>query len=158
VHRVESLQRVLGGDLGMVGEERRVVDGRDDEPVAEPFRVLERHAVVVARRRIRESCGPEVERLVRSDAPLNGMHHPRSGTTAADAGVLEESDVAAGCSILVGVEQVVDGGVVLVDRLLHEPQAENLGVVGDVLRRIAGDTRDVVDPVQPHPSSVTVDR
>ena len=41
---------------------------------------------------------------------------PCAGPAAGGAGVLEEGDVGAGVSVLVGVEQVVDGGIVLVDR------------------------------------------
>ncbi len=59
-----------------------------------------------------------------------------------------------GVPVLVGVEEVVDGRVVLVDRLLHEPEAEDAGVVLDVPRRVGGDARDVVDAVEPHAGSL----
>ena len=47
-----------------------------------------------------------------------------AGAAAPRARVLEEGDVRAGAALLVRVEEVVDGRVVLVDRLLDEPQAE----------------------------------
>src|SRR4029079_12006592 len=63
----------------------------------------------------------------------------------------EECDVGAGRALLVGIEEVVDGRVVLVDRLLDEPQPERARVEGDVLRRVTRDARHVVDAVKPHP-------
>src|SRR5437660_1504252 len=64
--------------------------------------------------------------------------------------VLEERDVRARAALLVRVEEVVDGRVVLVHRLLDEPQAEDAGIEVDVPRRVAGDQRDVVDPLELH--------
>jgi hypothetical protein len=80
------------------------------------------------------------------------VHHPRARAAGLRARVLEERDVGAGRALLVGVEEVVDGRVVLVHRLLHHPQAEPVDVVLDVLRRVAGDARDVVDAVESHGS------
>jgi len=45
---------------------------------------------------------------------------------------------------------VIDGRIVLVHRLLDEPQAEDAGVEVDVPRRVARDQRDVVDPLELH--------
>ena len=81
------------------------------------------------------------------------MDHPRARPAGADARVLEERDVAPGPPVLVRVEEVVDGRVVLVDRLLHEPQAENTCVEVDISRRVAGDAGHVVDAVEAHSSS-----
>jgi hypothetical protein len=63
---------------------------------------------------------------------------------------LEEGDVGAGASLLVRVEEVVDGRVVLVDRLLHQPQPEHTDVEVDVALGVGGDRGDVVDAVQLH--------
>ncbi len=95
---------------------------------------------------------PEVERRLRADAPLDRVHHPGARATAAHARILEERDVAARRSLLVRVEEVVDGRVVLVDRLLHHPQAEDARVEVDVPRRVARDAGDVVDAVERHVS------
>ena len=78
------------------------------------------------------------------------MHHPVAGAPGRRAGVLEEGDVGAGAAALVGVEEVVDGRVVLVHGLLDEPQPERAGVELDVRRRVAGDARDVVDALELH--------
>ena len=78
------------------------------------------------------------------------MHHAGARPPAREARVLEEGDVGAGASLLVGVEEVVDGRVVLVDRLLHEPQAEDARVEVHVPRGVGGDRRDVVDPFELH--------
>ena len=83
------------------------------------------------------------------------VHHPVAGAAAPDARVLEERDVGAGRPLLVGVEEVVDGRVVLVDRLLDEPQPQHAAVVLDVGRRVAGDARHVVDPLELHARSMT---
>ena len=82
------------------------------------------------------------------------MHHAGAGPALGCAGVLEEGDVGAGAPLLVGVEQVVDGRVVLIDRLLHEPEPEHAGVEVDVRRGVAGDAGHVVDAVESHDTCV----
>ena len=67
---------------------------------------------------------PEVERLLRRYPPDDPVHHSGPGPAGARTGVLEEGDVGAGTALLVTVEEVVDGRVVLVHRLLDEPEAE----------------------------------
>ena len=127
----------------MVGDQRLVAGVVDDELEREPLRVVDQHraeAALAAR-----ALGPEVERLLRGDAEDDPVHHPVAGAAARRARVLEERDVGAGAAVLVGVEQVVDGRVVLVHRLLHEPQPERARVELDVRRRVARDARDVVD-------------
>ena len=47
-HGVEALERVLGRDLGMLGDERLVVDGRDHEPMPRPSGSSNADALVVA--------------------------------------------------------------------------------------------------------------
>ena len=75
---------------------------------------------------------------------------PAPAPPARDPRVLEEGDVRAWVAGLVGVEQVIDGGVVLVDRLLHQPQPEDAGVEVDVALRVGGDRCDVVDAFELH--------
>ena len=119
----------------------------------ETFRIREGDTGVVSRRAAclgREPALPEVERFLRRDAPLDRVHHPVARTPATCAGILEERDVAPRRALLVRVEEVVDGRVVLVHRLLHEPEAEDACVEVDVARGIRRDARDVMDPVQPH--------
>jgi len=82
------------------------------------------------------------------------MHHPRACPTRAGALVLEERQVGARVTVLVRVEQVVDGRVVLVDRLLDEPQPEQADVEVDVALRVAGDAGHVVDAFELHGTSV----
>ena len=83
---------------------------------------------------------------------MRRVHHPVARAAARRARVLEERDVRAGGPVLVRVEQVVDGRVVLVDRLLDHPQAEHPHVEVDVARRVARDAGDVVDPLDLHGS------
>ena len=93
---------------------------------------------------------PEIERLSGSHAPANGVHHPRAGTALARPGVFEKRDVGPGVAVFVRVEEVVDGGVVLVDGLLYKPQPEQPRVELDVPRRVRGDGGDVMDAFELH--------
>ena len=100
------------------------------------------------------SCRPSrsaqnVERVVGADPPANGCTIPAPALPGRAPGILEERDVRAGAARLVGVEEVVDGRIVLIHGLLDQPQAERAGVELDVPRSVAGDARDVVDPLEP---------
>ncbi len=120
---------------------------------SEPFRVGEAERLAAALDRDAlgaEPRGPEVERRVGADAPDDGVDHPGARAAGRGARVLEEGDVRACAPLLVRVEEVVDGRIVLVDRLLHEPQPEDARVEVDVAGRVAGDARDVMDAVEPH--------
>ena len=76
---------MLGGDLGMLGDEWLVVHGRDHEPMTEALRVLERHALVVAHGGRREALLPEVERCLGAHAPLDRVDHPGARAPGARA-------------------------------------------------------------------------
>src|SRR5919108_1106849 len=78
------------------------------------------------------------------------MDHPGAGAAAGCRGELEEGDVGARAALLVGVEEVVDRRLVLVDRLLDEAQAERAGVEVDVALRVGRDRGDVVDSLELH--------
>ena len=150
-HAVEPLQRQLGGHLRMLGDQRLVAGLDDGELVPKPFGIDERQPPLLPREHVVvEPLLPEIERLLRGDPPADGMHHPGARPALARARVLEEGDVGARVAPLVGVEEVVDGRVVLVDRLLDHPQPERLPVEADVCRRVAGDARHVVDPLELH--------
>ena len=95
-------------------------------------------------------CSQKSSASGRADPPDDRVHHPGARLAARRAGVLEERDVRAGAAALVGVEEVVDGRIVLVDGLLHQPQTQHPGVEVDVPGRVAGDQRDVVDPFELH--------
>src|SRR5204863_7949012 len=79
----------------------------------------------------REPVLPELDRVLRGDAEVDALHHAAAGPPRARVRVLEEGEVTAGAPLLVGVEEVVDGRIVLVDRLLDEPQAEDADVEVD---------------------------
>ena len=150
---LEAAQRELGGNLGVHGDQRRVVGGVGDQLVREALGVGEPQAGLIALERdpLRaEPAGPEAQRLVGRDAVDDAMHHPGAGAPGLRARVLEERQVSAGPRVLVSVEQVVDGRVVLVDRLGGQPQAEDAGVEVDVAAGVAGDRGDVVDAFEFH--------
>ena len=138
----------------MLRDERLVVRLHDRELEPHPFGILEAESTLGPLGRV-ESLLPEVERLFRADPPDDRVHHAGARMAAPRAGILEERDVRAGASLLVRVEEVIDGRIVLVDRLLDESQAEHAGVEVDVAWRVGGDQRDVVDTFQPHERILT---
>ena len=86
-----------------------------------------------------EALGPEVDRLRARDPPDDRVDHAGAGAARGGARVLEEGEVGSRAALLVGVEEVVDGRVVLVDGLLHQAQAEHARVEVDVAGGVAGD-------------------
>jgi len=91
--------------------------------------------------------GLEHELLV-ADVPDEPL--PSTGAAGPRMRVLEERQVAAGAGLFVGVEEVVHGWVVLVHRLLHEPQPQHPHAELDVGGSVARNGRDVVDPFEAH--------
>ena len=81
-----------------------------------------------------EALRPEVERLLRGDAPDDAVDHAGARAARDRARVLEERQVDARAALLVAVEQVVDARVVLVDGLGDQPQAQDAGVEVEVAR------------------------
>ena len=80
-------------------------------------------------------CGPEVQRLRRRPrARRSGAPCPAPARPGVACGYSKKVSSAPGRPQLVGVEQVVDAGVVLVDRLGHQAQAEHARVEVDVAR------------------------
>ena len=153
---VEALERELGRNLRVIGDEGLVVGLGDDELEPHPFRVAEAQAgrVPLHLDPVRsEPLRPELERLGRGDPPGDPVDHPGARAPGNRSRILEEGQIAPGAPDLVGVEQVVDGRVVLVDRLLHEAQPEDAGVEVEVPRRVARDRRDVMDPFESHSRS-----
>ena len=132
----------------MPSDQRLVAAVVDHELEREALRILEDERAVVAL--AADALLPEVERLVRRDAERDAVHHPGTRASARRAGILEEGDVGAGGAALVGVEEVVDGRIVLVHRLLDEAETESAGVEVDVARRVGRDARDVMDPFELH--------
>src|SRR5205814_7255548 len=103
VDGVEALQRVLLRNLRVVGDQRLVVRLDRDQPVPQALGIGEREpasAVALARDSfVGEPVFPEVDRLRRGDAPLDGVDHPRACSSGPRARVLEEGDVAAGLAL-----------------------------------------------------------
>src|SRR5207245_10380174 len=91
---------------------------------------------------------PEPERLIGAHAQTDAVYHPRAGAAPSQIWILEEGGGGAGASFLVGVEEVVDGGIVLVDRLLDQAHAHDAGVEEQVVRGVGRDRAYVVDAVQ----------
>src|SRR5215211_8940054 len=91
---VEALERVLARDLRMLGDERLVGNVDHEEFVPQSLGVVEGEAAVPfgldALRA--ESVGPEIERIVRADAPLDRVDHPCAGAAGGRPRILEERD------------------------------------------------------------------
>jgi hypothetical protein len=105
---------------------------------------LGRHALVA------QALRPEVQRRLGAHPRDDGVDHAGARPAGDRAGVLEERQLRAGPALLVGVEQVVDARIVLVDGLGDHPQAHDPRVEVEVALRIAGDRRDVVDAFESH--------
>jgi hypothetical protein len=82
------------------------------------------------------------------------VDHPVARAAHRQARVLEEGEIGARIPLLVRVEEVVDGRVVLVDRLLHQAQPEHVRVEVDVSLGVGGDRGDVMDAVELHAESL----
>ena len=156
-HALEPAQRVLRRDLRVAG-----VSGGSPScrPRARGPAPRGRRSARCPRR-ARPRCprpqpvGPERERLRRADAMDDPVDHPGARTAGLREGVLEERQVRARMRLLVAVEEVVDAGIVLVDRLGDEPQPEDARVEVDVAPRVPGDGADVVDALELHPRKAT---
>src|SRR5438874_12028571 len=152
-HAVEALERHLARDLRVLRDQRLVARLVDQELVLEALRVGEAQPPVGPFDRdalAAETVGPELDGIGRSDAPDDPVDHPVPGTPGHRARVLEERQVEAGIALLVSVEEVVDRGVVLVDRLLDEAQPEHARVEVHVAWSIARDRGDVMDALELH--------
>ncbi len=137
----------------MLGDQRLVLDRRDDKLVLEALGVAEAKGAIDPLG-IGPRCGqalfPEVERLVGCDAPDDAVDHSLARAALRGVRELEEGHVGARAALLVGVEEVVDARLVLVHGLLDHAEAEGAGVEVDVLLRVGRDRCDVVDSVELH--------
>ena len=140
-------------ESALARDERFVRDVGYGQLVRQSLGVGEANAFTIARdldALALEALRPEVERGVRRDAPVDPVHHSGAGASAHGPRIFEEREVEAGVALLVAVEEVVDGRVVLVDRLLDEAQTEDACVEVDVGARVACDRGDVVDAFELH--------
>ena len=96
---MKALERELGRDLRALRDERVVRGLHDDELEPEAFRVGEGQAALGPCHLSAlgaEPCLPEVQSLLRGDAPDDAVHHAVAGLAAPRSRVLEECDVGAG--------------------------------------------------------------
>ena len=160
-HAVEALQGKLARYLRMSGDERLVVCLDDRELQCKSLRIGEAEVAFVALELdplSGQTVVPELDRVLGGDAEDDPVHHPAAGSALGGVRVLEEREIAAGAALLVGVEEVVDGRVVLVDGLLDEAETEDAGVEVDVARRVRSDAGDVVDTLEAHVRSTLARR
>src|SRR6266511_2252845 len=134
--------------LGVLRDQRLLAARVDEQLMLETLRIVKEERLPLALDA--QPLGPEVERVLRADAPEDPVHHAGARMSLGRARVFEEGDIAPRAAALVGVEEVVDGRVVLVDGLLDEAQPELVRVEVDVRRCVAGDRRDVVDAFEFH--------
>ena len=157
---VEALQRQLGRDLGMLGDQRRVGDLDDEQLVIEALGVGEAQALALARRldAVRRPSRSAQKSSASAEATRQTIRCtiPAPARPRRRAGVLEEGQVGARIAALVGEEEVVDGRVVLVDGFLDQPQAQHAGVEVDVALGVLGDRGYVVNALQLHVLTYTI--
>ena len=79
-HAVEALERELLRDLGMVGDERRVLRLDDGQLVLETLGIGEAEEALAALSA--DALLPEVEGVGRGDAPDDAVHHACAGAAA----------------------------------------------------------------------------
>src|SRR5216683_2015847 len=147
----KALQGEMLRDLGVPCHKRTVAGRLGDELKPQALRVVEAETVPLHRGfdpGVGEAPRPELERLLTAHPKRDAVDHACPGAAAHQARILEEGEVGARASVLVGVEEVVDGRVVLVDRLLDQAQSHHSRIEEDVFRRVGGDGADVVDAVQ----------
>src|SRR6266550_462834 len=131
--------------------ERLLLRRAGDQLETQTLRVFEAEAIAFERGvqpgRL-QAPRPELESFFGSDAKGDPVDHPRARTSAHQAWILEERQVRTGAAIFIRIKEVIHRRVVLVDRLLDEPQAHDPGIELEVLRGVGGDGADVVDTVQ----------
>ena len=131
--------------------------GDADEREAHAVRVPERQhglAEALLGRLVRhalldEAVGPEADRFLRHPE-RRLLRLADSGPSRRHMGPGEEGQDGAGPPGLVAEIEVIGAGIVEVDGLLDEPQAERPGVEVAVAAGVAGDRGDVVDAVLGH--------
>jgi hypothetical protein len=116
-------------DLGVESAQRRVGDVLDEQLVLEALGVGEAHGALARRSRSTSSSRAAAprRRATRRPTRQTTRYAPCPGPTRPRAapGYSKKVRSDPGVAVLVGVEEVVDGRVVLVDRLRDEPQAEH---------------------------------
>ncbi len=78
------------------------------------------------------------------------MDHALARAARPRTRIFEKRQIEPGAAVVIAIEEVVDGRVVLVDRLLDEPEPEHAGVEIDVRLGVAGDRADVMDAFELH--------
>src|ERR1700694_4420209 len=149
-NRMEPLDGHLGRDLGVLSDEGGIRCLDHPQLELEALRVGESQSSRLtfdSSPLWSQPVGPEFQRRFGGDAPDDSVHHPGTRLAPGSAWVLKKCQVGAGAGVFVGVEEVVHGGVVLVDALLDEAQTKYTGIEIDVAQRVPGYRCDVVDPV-----------
>ena len=91
-----------------------------------------------------QAVAPPAEAFFTGDAKPGARN--RVGSAPLGGGrKVEEGEIGAGVGFAVGVEQVVGGDIVLIDRLLDQPHAEQAGVKGQILPGLRRDRGQVVN-------------
>ena len=132
---------MLGGDGAAIPRRRRVArPAIVDERQALPLGVLEaqREAAVplenpaVRHTMLIEALQPPFQAVLAVDAQARARDAARAAAFRLDRPI-EERQVRPRRALRIGIEQVVGADVVLIDRALDKPHAENLGVEASVL-------------------------
>ena len=93
---------------------------------------------------------PPVERSNRRDAPIDPRHHPFARAPQPRAWVLKKRQCSTRSSRVIAVVQVICTGIIEVDGLLDESQAQHTAIELGVTRTVSGDCGDVMNALQLH--------
>ena len=153
MERAEAADLVFGRDGAVDPRDRFSRGFIDDEAEALSFGIFEikNGSVVAFGDVVREA------EVLAPPGEGGGFVDPQAGAgDAAGAalfgrgGPVEEGEIGPGRAGAVGIEKVVGGDVVLVDRLFDEAQAEGMRVEAVVVAGAGGDGGDVVEAVEVH--------
>ncbi|MCY1301101.1 hypothetical protein D9M70_506930 [compost metagenome] len=153
--RPEALDLMFGWNRALFPRMRGLKSAVVVQPEALAFAVLEikRQASVdfgdFADRYLQlvETTLPPAYALGAADPQARARNAVRAAALGPDRPI-EEGQVGSGRGTAVSVEKVIGGGIVLIDGLLDQPQTKRLGIEAQVLRRVRGDRRQVMDPSQ----------
>jgi hypothetical protein len=98
-----------------------------------------------------EPAAPPLQGRLTGHSQCRAHDRMAAAALAADRPV-EESEARAGGGEPIGIEEVIGGDVVLVDRLLDQAHPEHISVEGEVARRVGRDRGEVVDAGELHGS------
>jgi hypothetical protein len=92
---------------------------------------------------------PPLQRGLTADAQP-GVDDTVGASPLRDSRPIKKSQVCAGTSLSVGIEEMIGGDVVLVDGLFHQTHSENACIKRVIARGVCRDRCEMMDTVELH--------